>query len=127
MKILFLSRWFPYPPDNGSKLRVFNLLRGLSNLHEVTLLAFADKTDVDTAAPELRSICRQVQAFPWKPFNPGSLRALLGLFDHEPRAIRDTFSPQFAQAIRQTIENNDYDVIIASQVERLVHISGGIS
>lgn len=38
MKILFLSRWFPYPTNNGSKIRIYNLLRGLSQLHDVTLL-----------------------------------------------------------------------------------------
>lgn len=40
MKILFLSRWFPYPTNNGSKIRIYNLLRGLSQLHDVTLLSF---------------------------------------------------------------------------------------
>lgn len=43
MKILFLSRWFPYPMNNGSKIRIYNLLRGLSRHHEVTLLSFADR------------------------------------------------------------------------------------
>ena len=37
MNILFLSTWFPYPPDNGSKLRVYHLLRALAQAHEVTL------------------------------------------------------------------------------------------
>ena len=48
MKILFLSTWFPYPPDNGSKLRVYHLLRALAQAHEVTLVSFA----FDTARPE---------------------------------------------------------------------------
>jgi len=30
MNILFLSTWFPYPPDNGSKTRVYHLLRALT-------------------------------------------------------------------------------------------------
>ena len=40
MRILFLSTWFPYPPDNGSKIRAFHLLRALSKSHQVTLVAF---------------------------------------------------------------------------------------
>ena len=43
MRILFLSRWFPYPPNNGSKLRIYNLLRGLSQQHQVTLLSVLDQ------------------------------------------------------------------------------------
>ena len=30
MKLLVVSTWFPWPPDNGSKLRAFHLLRELS-------------------------------------------------------------------------------------------------
>lgn len=41
MKILYLSTWFSHPLDNGSKLRVFHLLRGLAGRHEVTLLSAA--------------------------------------------------------------------------------------
>ena len=40
MKILFLSTWFPYPPDNGSKIRAYHLLRALRRSHQVTLVAF---------------------------------------------------------------------------------------
>ena len=40
MKILFLSTWFPYPPDNGSKLRAHYLLRALAARHDVRALAF---------------------------------------------------------------------------------------
>jgi len=40
MRVLFLSTWFPYPPDNGSKIRVYYLLRALAERHEVTTVAF---------------------------------------------------------------------------------------
>ena len=64
MKILFLSRWFPYPMNNGSKIRIYNLLRGVSQHHEVTLLGFADQPGVSPEAPELRSVCSKVQVVP---------------------------------------------------------------
>lgn len=40
MKVLFLSTWFPYPPDNGSKIRSNYLLHALAETHEVSLVAF---------------------------------------------------------------------------------------
>jgi glycosyltransferase involved in cell wall biosynthesis len=40
MRILCLSTWFPYPPDNGAKLRAHYLIRALSTAHTVTLIAF---------------------------------------------------------------------------------------
>jgi len=36
MNILFLSTWFPYPPDNGSKIRVYHLLRALGRRPDAT-------------------------------------------------------------------------------------------
>ena len=38
MRILFLSRWFPYPPDNGSRIRIFHLIKGLAAHHTLDLM-----------------------------------------------------------------------------------------
>ena len=121
MRILFLSRWFPYPPNNGSKLRICNLLRGLAQQHEVTLLSFADQTDVGSPIPELQSPCQEVQVVPWKPFNPTSPRAHLGFFSSAPRSVIDTFSLEMAQRIDQTLLAKDYDLVIASQIDMAVY------
>ena len=68
MNILFLSTWFPTPADNGSKLRVYHLLRSLSRAHQVTLLSFA----FDTAQPEepgpLRHWCAHIETLAIDPF-----------------------------------------------------------
>ena len=40
MNILFLSTWYPYPPNNGSKLRAYYLIRALSRSHQVTVVAY---------------------------------------------------------------------------------------
>ena len=117
MKILFLSRWFPYPTNNGSKLRIYNLLRGLSKHHDVTLLSFADQPDVSPEAPEVKSICTDVQVIPWREFDPTSTRAKAGFLSLKPRSIIDTFSPEMAQAITQTLSKQKYDVVIASQLQ----------
>ncbi|NLG50709.1 MAG: hypothetical protein GX552_11410, partial [Chloroflexi bacterium] len=45
MRVLFLSTWFPYPPDNGSKIRAHYLLRALAQRHEVTAVAFCPDGD----------------------------------------------------------------------------------
>lgn len=115
MRILFLSPWYPYPTNNGSKLRIFNLLRGLAQQHEVTLLSFADQPNVDGNSPELRSLCSKVEVVPWKSFQPESLRARLGFFSLMPRSVIDTFSPEMAQRIKQTLTEHSYDLVIASQ------------
>ena len=115
MKILFLSRWFPYPTNNGSKLRIYNLLRGLAPHHEITLLAFADQPDIELEAPEIASICQQIRTVPWRPFNPHSMRARLGFLSMTPRSAIDTYSLEMQQYIRQILSNEAYDLVIASQ------------
>ena len=116
MKILFLSRWFPYPTNNGSKLRIFNLLRGLSQHHDVTLLSFTDQTDVSPETPEVRSLCSEVQVVPWKEFDPLSWQARLGFLSLKPRSVIDTFSPEMARKITQVIHKKNPDLVIASQL-----------
>jgi polysaccharide biosynthesis protein PslH len=116
MHVLFLSRWFPYPATNGSKLRIYNLLRVLASRHEVTLLSFADRPDADPAAPALRALCRDIHVVPWTPFDPGSAHALRGLLSSMPRSLVDTFSPVMARRIETILAQDRPDLVVASQV-----------
>jgi polysaccharide biosynthesis protein PslH len=116
MNILFLSRWFPFPPNNGSKIRIYHLLQGLSQLHHVTLLSFSD---LPLPSPEnLRQskICSDIQIVPWKPFNGKSVKAQLGFFSSLPRSLVDTHSQQMEALIRNTLRKRKIDVVIASQL-----------
>ena len=115
MKILFLSRWFPFPANNGSKLRIYNLLRGLNQVHDVTLLSFADQPNVSPEAPELQSICKDVHIVPWREFDPNRWRARLAFFSLKPRSVVDTFSEEMAQKITALLKAQKFDLIIASQ------------
>lgn len=121
MRILFLSGWYPYPPNNGSKLRIYGLLRGLAQHHEITLLSFARQPNIDLNAPELLSLCQDIQVVPWKPFNPRSPRARLGFLSLAPRSVVDTSSPEMKQHIEQTLSGRDYNVIIASEIDMAIY------
>jgi glycosyltransferase involved in cell wall biosynthesis len=116
MRILFLSGWYPYPSNNGSKLRILNLLRGLAQHHSVTLLSFADQPGVDPEVPQVQSLCDEVHILPSRPYNPHSWRARLGFLSPTPRSVVDTFSTDMAQRIEQLVSTRDYDLVIASQL-----------
>jgi glycosyltransferase involved in cell wall biosynthesis len=121
MRILFLSRWYPYPPIHGSKLRIYHLLTGLAQKHEITLLSFFEESDVPVNTKALETICREVHVVPWKPFNPGSLRARLGFSSLTPRSVIDTFSVDMKQCIAQILSAEDYDMVVASQIYMAVY------
>jgi len=116
-QILFLSRWFPYPPDNGSKLRIYNLLRGLSLEHNVTLLTFADRSQRVSDVSGLAALCQDVQVVPWKPYRPDSARARFGFLSPRPRSVIDTFSPEMQARIEQCVAGGQFDAVIASQID----------
>lgn len=114
MQILFLSRWFPYPTDNGSKLRIYHLLRGLADVHEVHLLSFAD--DPATAEKEqLARFCRSVQVVPWKVFQPDSRKALIGFLNPMPRSLVDIYSTEMERKIQCSLQEHTFDLVITSE------------
>ncbi len=121
MRILFISRWFPYPPDNGSKLRIFNLLRGLSNFHTVDLLSFTDRLVSGSDLLFLYNYCRNIKTVPWIPYNPRSIQARIGFLGLVPRSLIDTFSLSMAQEIVDMLEKHAYDLVIASQLDTAIY------
>jgi sugar transferase (PEP-CTERM/EpsH1 system associated) len=117
MKILFLSSWFPYPPDNGSRIRIFNLIKQLSKEHDITLLSFSRNGEVaEERLRVMRQYCSTVQAVPLAPFRPGSFRSILGLFSSRPRSFVDTYSRGMQRLVERAGREGDFTVVIASQM-----------
>ena len=124
MRILFLSRWFPEPPNNGAKIRVFNLIKGLSEQHTVDLLTFYEADDSVKEAVELRKLCAGVATVPYRAFQPGSLKATLGYLSPKPRSVVDTYQEDMARAVRKAVARRKYDLVIASQIDMAIYAAG---
>lgn len=122
-KILFLSWWFPFPANNGSKLRIYNLLKGLTKYYDVSLISFDDslKTDPHPHTGEIQSICTDVEIVPLKQFNPKSLKAQLGFLSLTPRAFIDTYSHEMAKRIQETVALQKPDLVIASALGTAIY------
>jgi glycosyltransferase involved in cell wall biosynthesis len=123
VNILFLSTWFPCPPDNGSKMRVYYLLRALSARHRVTLLSFAFAGAQPPAA---------AAGFPWaeaevvarNPFVRSRAAHALRFLSPTPIVARPL--PQMQQAAHRLLQRRAYDVIIAStEVTAVYALSAG--
>ena len=122
MHILFLSRWFPYPVDNGSKIRIYNLLCGLAQCHRVSLISFYDPTRGKPDVSSMLSVCQDVQVVPRKAYHPDSRRARLGFLSTTPRAYVDTFSTAMEQCIADTLASAKIDLVIASQIDTALYV-----
>jgi len=117
MRVLFLSRWFPYPPDNGSKIRIFNLIKGLAAQHAVHLISFASEPVSDERLSTLRRYCEQVETVQYRSFQPGSWKALQGFFSPRPRSVEDTFNADMQAHISRSVQVHAFDVVIASEID----------
>ncbi len=117
MKVLFLSSWFPYPPDNGSRIRIFNLIKQLSKEHDITLLSFFRDGEVtEDRLKAMQRYCSTVQVVPLAPFRPSSFRSILGLFSPRPRSFVDRYSRRMQGLVERTVREGDFSVVIASQI-----------
>lgn len=123
MKILFLSSWFPYPPDNGSRIRALNLIRELSRQHELTLLAFSRNGEVsEERLQAMRDDCSAVRAVPLPPFRPTSFRSIVGFFSVQPRSFVDTYSPRMSRLVQDVLRRQSFDVIVACQLDAAPYV-----
>lgn len=126
MRILFVSPWFPYPLENGSKIRIFHLLKALSDFHEVHLLSFVRNGEkVDPKG--LEGICRSVETVPFVEFSPHRMKAVIGFLSPAPRSILDTYSRAMAERINGNRRELNPDVIIYSEISTALYANASTS
>lgn len=114
MRILFVSAWFPYPPDNGSRIRVYNLMKALSREHEVFLISLMQQDSRRENAVHLGDICEVVSLHESEWFAPGGLKSALGFFSSRPRSAVSTYDRAVHRAVRDAIGRISPDVLVVS-------------
>ena len=112
MKVLFLSTWFPYPPDNGSKLRVFHLLKALARKHRVTLCSFAFDAAQPEQAEPLASFCDTVVTVHRNPFVRGRWAGASRFLS--PMPIVDAPLLEMQHHVSALLEQKCFALVIAS-------------
>ncbi len=116
MRVLVVSSWFPYPTDNGSRLRIFHLLEALGRAHHITLLTFGRNEGGEQVGPLLR-FCGDVHVV--RPHAPKRLR-LSGLFSTVPRHYAQTLNAEMVSLI--STHAPAHDVTMAMQIRAAVHL-----
>lgn len=114
MKVLLVSAWFPYPPDNGSRIRVYNLIRALSRRHKVYLVSLLQDDSVRENARHLGDICEVVSLHESAWFSPKGIKAIVGFFSSRPRSAVCTYDWRIRKAVEDAVDSIAPDVVIAS-------------
>ncbi len=113
-KILILTPQFPYPPQQGTTIRNYNLVAGLARRHEVHLLSFGDPHMVGEAP--LADLCRSVQVI--RPANRPMRQRLIGLFlSRLPDMAQRLNSRRFEDALAATLDREKPDVVEVEGIE----------
>jgi glycosyltransferase involved in cell wall biosynthesis len=127
MKLLFLSRWLPYPANNGSKLRVYNLIKNLAKRgYEIHLISFYELgEDPELAGQPLSQYCASLETVLYKPFRPTSWQGRLAFFSPKPRWAKTTFQAEMARLVKASLASQNIEALLASQIDMAGY--GGIA
>jgi len=119
MRILFLSLAVPFPCTNGQRIRNGSIVKALAEEgHEVSLIAFAEPEDLGLKGLCLET-CRTVTFVPVPAGGHSSQsygRRLRALGSLRPYGAVRFDSPVFADAIRERLALDRFDVILCDDV-----------
>lgn len=111
MKILFLCHRLPYPPKRGGKIRPFNMIRHLSQRHEVTVATLARSTDELESGRDLKRYCHDLHV---SRVSPAAAWARFGrsAASRYPATFGYFHSPELARTVRRLLGTGGFDAIL---------------
>ncbi|AWI77022.1 glycosyl transferase family 1 [Parazoarcus communis] len=110
MKILYVCHRFPFPPKRGGKIRPFNMIRHLSQNHQVTVCSLARS---EAEAEEGRGIAPHCERFEMGVVsNPiQMLRMVARLPTTVPSSMGFFYSPDLAAKVNALLASEQFDLI----------------
>ncbi|EFO79497.1 glycosyl transferase group 1 [Oscillochloris trichoides DG-6] len=116
MKILFLSPYPAYPPRGGGALRIWNLLRGLAQHHDITCLSFAPDAAAVAALAPMRAHCRLATVI-GPPPRRLTQRAWTTLASPLPDLALRNATPAYREALSRLLAAERFDLVHAASLE----------
>ena len=113
MRILVITDYLPFPPIAGDTIRVYNIIRRISQDNELSLLALFGTTDTADSILHLQEFCKYVEVIDhqW----PDPLSCLPDLFRYfitgKPIELRLLYSQKMADKIHQLTSETHFDIV----------------
>jgi polysaccharide biosynthesis protein PslH len=105
MRCLFLTPFLPFPPRDGGRVRMFELMRGLAARHEVDLLSLGHADDEAIAGLTAAGVRVVDVITPAAGALPRALARRTSVYHARYGSER------FASALRARLRRHDYDVV----------------
>ena len=119
MKLLFLAPQAPYPPNKGTAIRNFNIIRHLAANHEIHLVCFGDKLSADQRSA-INKCCVSVQTVqpPGRSFRQRLRDTALST---RPDLALRLASPAFTRLVAATLRSQRIDIVQVEGLEMATH------
>jgi len=115
-RILILTPQLPYPPNQGTKIRNYNLIANLSRRRHIDILSFAEDTATSEGIAHLHGLCARVWTVPI-PVRSAFDRMLSLVTTLVPDLCLRLRSDRFTSRLDRVLASQQYDVIQAEGLE----------
>lgn len=113
MRILMLTPYLPYPLVSGGQIRTYNLLKNLTQKHEITLFSLIKEEKERQYIKYLRGYCTKIRVFK-RPTTPFTFKNILRTgFSLYPFVVIRNLVPQVINEVKRELETTTYDLIHA--------------
>ena len=120
MKILFLSKRLLFPTDRGGLVRTLNVVRHLSQWHDLTFLSNQQPGQEEDCL-EMTRLGLRLVTVPWEEVSRSNWRFYRDLartlFSAEPFNAAKDYDPAFRKRARQLLDETRHDVLICDFVQ----------
>lgn len=122
MKILMVTPYVPYPPSSGGQIRTFNLLKYLSNNHEIYLVCLYKNEEEKQFEKFLKPYCKEIYLCQ-RSSKPWTLKNVFKtVFSLQPFLIVRNYSHQAKNIINKLLQIKKLDVIHAETFYVMPHL-----
>jgi len=122
MKILMLVPFLPNTSMSGGQTRWYNIIKGLSKRHEITLFSLIKDESEKRFVPELLKYCIKVEVF-YRPKSPWSIKnVLVAELGFYPLVLIRNLSFKEKKAVQKELQREKYDLIHAEAFYVMPHI-----
>ncbi len=125
MKILLLTNSFPYPPTDGLKIKVYNLVRQLSKKHDLYIQSFYETPSEieEQNVLHMRQFCRNIIFEPKKNQMSLPARVLGNMFGREPSFVKDFRSDNFEHSLNAAVKYLQPDIVHFDGINTIPYIN----
>ncbi|MBN1230783.1 MAG: glycosyltransferase [Anaerolineales bacterium] len=113
MKILFLTKYLPYPTNYGYAMRVYNLILQAAGKHEVSLVSMHNGIIDDQVREHLSGVCKRLAIIPVETQPALSIPGQIPLYLLKgiPPELRLNYNQVYMTKVVEFIREENFDLI----------------